>query len=224
MELEFVGPSNVSDSARTDQLKISNNRNAMMNEEAAGVPILVSILNSATHPTICLFQILFKLLAFASFTFGPFFFRFFSKNSFIMTFFLTSILLSLDFWTVKNVTGRILVGMRWWYEISKDGETVWMFENCNESKNANAPSSSNTDKSIFWVTTYLWALLWVTIIIFQLLSLKFQWISLSAIAIALSCSNLVGYTKCIRSSKNTQKDWITNIAVKTIINNAQNMV
>ncbi|KAJ1605720.1 ransmembrane domain-containing protein [Cryptosporidium canis] len=224
MELEFVGPSNISNPAGMSQLGDGSSRNAMMKEESAGIPILVSILNSASHPTVCLFQILFKLLAFASFLFGPFFFRFFSKNSFIMTFFLTVILLSLDFWTVKNVTGRILIGMRWWYEISKDGETIWMFENYSESKNTNKSISSNTDKSIFWVTTYAWTLLWIVTIIFQLLSLKFQWISLSAIAIALSFSNLIGYTKCIRSSKNIQKDWIANIAVKTIMSNAQNMV
>ncbi|OII72467.1 FAM18-like protein [Cryptosporidium ubiquitum] len=224
MELEFVGPSNLSNPVRIDQINNGNHKNAMMNEEVSGTPILASILNSASHPTVCLFQILFKVLAFLSFIFGPFFFRFFSNNSFIITFFLTTILLSLDFWTVKNVTGRILVGMRWWYEISKDGETIWMFENYNESKNANAFVSSSTDKSIFWVTMYAWALLWIVILIFQFLSLKFQWISLSAIAIALSFSNLIGYNKCMRSSKNFQKNWITNIAVKTIINNAQNMV
>jgi hypothetical protein len=33
---------------------------------------------------------------------------------------------ALDFWTVKNVTGRLLVGMRWW---SSDGEEGWRFEN-----------------------------------------------------------------------------------------------
>lgn len=224
MELEFVGQSSLSNPAGMNQLNNVNHKNAMMNEDVAGAPIIASILNSATHPTICLFQVLFKVLAFLSFIFGPFFFRFFSNNSFILTFFLTSILLSLDFWTVKNVTGRILVGMRWWYEITKDGETVWMFENCNESKNTNTNVSSSTDKSVFWVTTYGWALLWVVIIVFQFLSLKFQWISLSVIAITLSFSNLIGYTKCIRSSRNIQKDWITNIAVKTIMSNAQNMV
>ena len=32
-----------------------------------------------------------------------------------------------DFWTVKNVSGRILVGLRWWNEVKED-QTVWIFE------------------------------------------------------------------------------------------------
>lgn len=218
MELEFVGPSNLSNSINTNPI---NNKNAMMNEETT-TPIFLTIVNSANHPIICIFHVLFKLLSFLSFIFGPIFFSIFSKNSFILSFFLTTILLSLDFWTVKNVTGRILIGMRWWYEVSKNGETIWMFESYNDSKNNNVVSS-NTDRSIFWITTYLWTILWITIFFLQFFSLKLQWISLSVIAITLSSSNLIGYTKCLRSS-NSQKDWITNLAVRTIINNSENLV
>jgi hypothetical protein len=37
-------------------------------------------------------------------------------------------LLASDFWTVKNVTGRLLVGLRWWNNIKDDGENEWVFE------------------------------------------------------------------------------------------------
>ncbi|KAF7458356.1 FAM18-like protein [Cryptosporidium felis] len=224
MELEFVGVGNLSTSASIGEMNGLRSGDVMMKEETTDKPILINIMNSSSHPTICLFQILFKILAFLTFLFGSFFFHFFSKNSFIMTFFLTTVFFSLDFWTVKNVTGRILIGMRWWYEVNKDGETVWMFENCSEQKNSNGSKSSSTDKSIFWITTYAWTLLWGVILFFQFFSFKFQWIPLSVIAILLSSSNLIGYTKCVRFSKNSQKDWITNIAVRTIINNAQNIV
>jgi len=40
----------------------------------------------------------------------------------------TVLLAALDFWVVKNVSGRILVGMRWWNEIDDLGESVWKFE------------------------------------------------------------------------------------------------
>jgi hypothetical protein len=30
-------------------------------------------------------------------------------------------LAALDFWVVKNVSGRILVGLRWWNEINDEG-------------------------------------------------------------------------------------------------------
>jgi hypothetical protein len=41
---------------------------------------------------------------------------------------------SADFWMTKNISGRILVGLRWWNEIKEDGTEVWIFESKNESK------------------------------------------------------------------------------------------
>jgi hypothetical protein len=29
---------------------------------------------------------------------------------------------SLDFWVVKNLSGRKLVGLKWWIDFSEDGE------------------------------------------------------------------------------------------------------
>ncbi len=45
------------------------------------------------------------------------------------------ILGSADFWTTKNIAGRILVGLRWWNEVKEDGTEVWIFESKNESNN-----------------------------------------------------------------------------------------
>lgn len=49
-------------------------------------------------------------------------------DSFVIIFVLTVLLAALDFWVVKNVSGRILVGLRWWNEIDDNGESVWRFE------------------------------------------------------------------------------------------------
>lgn len=32
-----------------------------------------------------------------------------------------------DFWTVKNVTGRLLVGLKWYSEFLEDGTEIWKF-------------------------------------------------------------------------------------------------
>lgn len=46
-----------------------------------------------------------------------------------ITSFIVILLLScFDFWIVKNLTGRYLVGMRWWTEIKDDGKEVWLYE------------------------------------------------------------------------------------------------
>ena len=35
---------------------------------------------------------------------------------------------AMDFWTVKNITGRILVNLRWWSEVDPTGREKWVFE------------------------------------------------------------------------------------------------
>ncbi len=47
---------------------------------------------------------------------------------FVHIFLVIVLLLALDFWTVKNVTGRLLVGLRWWNKVDNDGTSTWMFE------------------------------------------------------------------------------------------------
>ena len=42
-------------------------------------------------------------------------------DSEIFAFMLVVIFAAFDFWTVKNVTGRILVGLRWWSEVDDSG-------------------------------------------------------------------------------------------------------
>lgn len=35
---------------------------------------------------------------------------------------------SMDFWTVKNITGRLLVGLRWWNFVDEEGQNHWKYE------------------------------------------------------------------------------------------------
>lgn len=46
---------------------------------------------------------------------------------------LVVILLSLDFWTVRNVSGRTLVGLRFWNQVDDTGNSFWVFESRNVS-------------------------------------------------------------------------------------------
>lgn len=50
------------------------------------------------------------------------------SDSFITNFVVIVLLLSFDFWTVKNVSGRLLVGLRWWNYVDEDGNSHWVFE------------------------------------------------------------------------------------------------
>ena len=49
-------------------------------------------------------------------------------RSYVMTFVVVTILSAMDFWTVKNVSGRLLVGLRWWNDVDEAGQNHWRFE------------------------------------------------------------------------------------------------
>ncbi len=34
---------------------------------------------------------------------------------------------AIDFWIVKNLAGRLLVGLRWWIDFDENGEEKWKF-------------------------------------------------------------------------------------------------
>jgi hypothetical protein len=51
----------------------------------------------------------------------------------VLIFILVILLLAADFWNVKNVSGRLLVGLRWWNEVSEEGTSIWVFETADVS-------------------------------------------------------------------------------------------
>jgi len=59
------------------------------------------------HPVVTFFHLLFRTLAIIAYLLCGWF-----SHSFIGSFVAIILLLSLDFWTVKNITGRIMAGQR----------------------------------------------------------------------------------------------------------------
>ena len=80
--------------------------------------------NRIRHPIALLFHLTFRSLAIILFLFS-----FAFSDSFITMFVIIIVCLSMDFWTVKNVTGRLLVGLRWWNYVDEEGKSHWIFEN-----------------------------------------------------------------------------------------------
>ena len=75
------------------------------------------------HPVVTFCHLFFRSLALFLYLFGGWF-----SSSFIFLFVAITLLLSVDFWTVKNITGRIMAGLRWWNYIDEDGVSKWRFE------------------------------------------------------------------------------------------------
>lgn len=75
------------------------------------------------HPYVTSFHLAFRVTALVTYMFCGWF-----STSFIASFVAVTLLLSMDFWTVKNITGRLMVGLRWWNYVDDDGKSHWVFE------------------------------------------------------------------------------------------------
>jgi hypothetical protein len=160
------------------------------------------------HPIAGFFHLFFKVCALLTYLLSSIF-----RVSFVTTFVLCVLLLAFDFWTVKNITGRLLVGLRWWNEVQEDGTNVWKFES-RENLDDVAP----VDSYLFWITLYAQPLIWVLMIIAAILTVNPSWIFVNVFAILLSGSNAYGYFKCQKDAKNRlanfviERGWLQSIA------------
>ncbi|KAL0364871.1 UNVERIFIED_CONTAM: Golgi apparatus membrane protein-like protein ECHIDNA [Sesamum angustifolium] len=152
------------------------------------------------HPRICFFHVLFKLNCFplSGCCIGFYILSALFVNSFVIIFVVTVLLAALDFWVVKNVSGRILVGLRWWNEIDEDGESVWKFECLDQESMARI---NKKDSWLFWWTLYLTAVLWIFFAIFSLVRLEADYLLVVGVCLTLSIANIVGFTKCRKDAK-----------------------
>nr|CAH7750337.1 unnamed protein product [Callosobruchus chinensis] len=145
------------------------------------------------------------------------------SDSFITSFVMVVLLLSMDFWTVKNITGRLMVGLRWWNYVDDDGKSHWVFE----SKQVNSESqtvANEREARIFWTALVLTPCLWGIFFIIALFGLKLKWLLLVTIALVLNSSNLYGYIKCKIGNKESVGSVTSDFFKKQLLQNAVNMV
>jgi hypothetical protein len=150
------------------------------------------------HPVTIFFHLLFKSLALFLYVFGSWF-----TSNFIFTFVICIVLLAFDFWTVKNVSGRLLVGLRWWSIVKEDGSNEWVFESLEDMAEI-----SNVDSRMFWGGLYLAPLCWTFLLIVGVLRLQFEYLPIVVAALMLSFANIVGYFKCSNSAKERMKSMV----------------
>mmetsp|Transcript_6792 Transcript_6792/g.11940 ORF Transcript_6792/g.11940 Transcript_6792/m.11940 type:complete len:236 (-) Transcript_6792:178-885(-) len=164
----------------------------------------------AAHPVTCLFHGLFKLVALLIYKIGAI-----SSGYYVYTFILTTVLAALDFWTVKNVTGRILVGLRWWNNVKEDGSSEWVFESNPEESRVNS-----SDKAIFWCFLIVWPALWLLLLITNVFYFAPTWMLLDGLLSVFGIANLAGYWKCSQDAKQRARDmgsWAQGRAVRSLV-------
>lgn len=154
-----------------------------------------SFIRKSKNPTVAMFHLLFKTLALLVYIFSGVF-----TSNFIFVCVICILLLAADFWTVKNVTGRILVGLRWWNYVKADGTNEWMFESLENMSEVNP-----NDSRIFWWGLYIPVMIWSAIMLLDILKLNLQWLIIVVIALSMHIANIVGYTKCSSDAKQRMK-------------------
>lgn len=168
------------------------------------------------HPVAALFHVIFKFLAFSIYLFGGLF-----GQDFISTFVAVILLISMDFWVVKNVTGRLLAGLRWSNYIDDEGNSHWIFENKNTAANQagfQEELNGSADSSIFWAGLTVASFLWVLLMMVSIFRLNIQWFMLVTLAAILSLSNLYGYVRC-RLGTSDIKSSVTQFVAKQVFYN-----
>lgn len=155
-------------------------------------------LKDSRHPWVAFFHVFFKMAALAAYLLGTSF-----TSNFVLVFVTCILLLAMDFWTVKNVSGRLLVGLRWWNEIAEDGENVWKFESIQD------PSELRpSDSTLFWTALIGAAGLWCTFALSAILNLKISWLLIVLIAVTLQCSNVIGYYRCRKDAGKQMQEMV----------------
>jgi hypothetical protein len=185
------------------EINSPSNKQKSTTKEATSIKSKVKIdftnfLSHAHNPKIVFFTLFFKGLAILLFLFLGIF-----GVSDSSIFIIVVILNALDFWFVKNVSGRVLVGLRWWNEVKENGSEIWMFESENEKK------ATSIDTTIFWMSLYITPCFWAVFIFLEMIGLRFMWFLLCIISFILTFSNTFGYFKCSRDQKKKIKGFLS---------------
>ena len=161
------------------------------------------------HTTAAFFHVFWKASAIFTYLFCGWF-----SDSFILSFVVSVLLHAFDFWTTKNITGRLLVGLRWWNEILDDGTNKWVFESKPNNRNVHP-----NDSLVFWTGIYLTPIIWCIFGVGAFIGLKFNWLLIVILAISLSGANLVGYWKCQSDASARIQSFISSSVLNAAMNN-----
>eukprot|EP01100_Stratorugosa_tubuloviscum_P001449 TRINITY_DN1322_c0_g1_i1.p1 TRINITY_DN1322_c0_g1~~TRINITY_DN1322_c0_g1_i1.p1 ORF type:complete len:242 (+),score=113.47 TRINITY_DN1322_c0_g1_i1:112-837(+) len=146
------------------------------------------------HPIAVLFHYFFRTTSFVLYLL-PFW-----DNNFIVMFILTILFQSADFWTVKNVTGRLLVGLRWWNCIKDDGSNEWIFQSLEGERAINQGESV-----LFWLALLGFPVAWAIFGIIAIFGLSISSLLVVGFCMTLCCVNVIGFYKCAKDAKSKMR-------------------
>jgi len=166
------------------------------------------------HPFVVAFHLAFRSLAFIIFLFGGQF----SHSSFITPFVFIILFLCCDFWTVKNVSGRLLVGLRWWNYIDDQGNSHWIFEQAKTSSGGAARRKYRSHEvRLFWLSLVAFPLLWL--LFFFICLFNPRWLMVALLGLGMTGANLYGYLRCKFGAHAKMRDVATKFVGQKLMEN-----
>jgi len=151
---------------------------------------VAGILRQSAHPIALIFLYFFRIAAIVMYILGGYF------NNYVLSTVIVVVLLSMDFWNCRNVSGRVLVGLRYWNQVDDDGESCWVFESRDPSRPANP-----VDSKMFWIALYVFPVLWVGLLIISIVKLNLNSIPTTILALIFNVTNVIGFTYADRDAK-----------------------
>ncbi|KJA26162.1 hypothetical protein HYPSUDRAFT_37043 [Hypholoma sublateritium FD-334 SS-4] len=180
----------------------TTNRNAssqMANTEGDAESGIGAIFRQSSHPLALFFLYFFRIAAVVVYILSEWF-----TSNYVLTAVMVVVLLAMDFWNCRNVSGRTLVGLRFWNQVDEDGESYWVFESRDPSRPANP-----VDSKMFWVALYVFPALWIALLIVGFIKLKLRYIPIVILALVFHFTNVIGFTYADRDAK---QKWANGVA------------
>lgn len=154
------------------------------------------------HPLVSFFHLFFRTSAILVYLLCEIF-----SSRFIVCMVTIILLLSCDFWTVKNVSGRLLVGLRWWNQVDENGMNHWIFES---RKAQSQNTASRAESRIFWLGLIVCPIFWILFFFSTIISLKVKWLAVVVMGLVLQGANLYGYIRCKMGGRSDLRDLAKN--------------
>jgi hypothetical protein len=106
-----------------------------------------------------------------------------------LTYILVLMLSSIDFWIIKNIVGRKLIKMRWWYIIDNQGVERWHFE----SREHNLLFQ---DKLVFWGSLYATPLVWLLFCVMSAITFSIFKTATTFVCMLIGAVQYWGFKNC----------------------------
>ncbi|VDN34312.1 unnamed protein product [Gongylonema pulchrum] len=121
-------------------------------------------------------------------------------------------MLSIDFWTVKNITGRLLVGLRWWNFVDAEGNNHWRYESAKQDMSRFDP----LERRVFWGALVAAPAMWAVLVCVAFVTLKWEWMVIALMGLAMNGANLYGYVRCKWGSTNEFTNYLSKMAFLSV--------